>query len=146
MQGVKFHYATFASAVHGFGATAELRRVRREMAAQRKDGGAPLAYVGPRLPRHESLFWCKPLASWCFPFLGADVSIVRRSQRALIGTSQPVNSDADAASRIVPLQYSAYMTLPSLWAAGIFLLYGTIFRILAGFSWGRKLLLAYPGE
>ena len=41
--------------------------------------------------------------------------------------------------------YAAYFTLPSRWHVWLMYAFGAAFQTLAGYSWGRALLLRYPG-
>ena len=141
--GLAVNFGTFESAVLGFGSTAALRKLRAGVPPLRMPalGGLPR--------RHEGLFFEPRMGRWCYPFLGADASVVRRSQRAGIarGTllAEAPHSLTTAAMPALPTPYLCYMTLPSPIAAGLFLLYGSIFQALARWAWGRALLLAAPG-
>jgi hypothetical protein len=149
--GLAVHYATYESAVHGFGSADELRAIRRRYAAAQDAGGgatasSSLPLFGRRLARHDGLFFDARTGAYAFPFLGADASIVRRTQRTGVATgalaARPEPSAGVTAA--LPLQYAAYVTLPSAWVAALFLAYGTAFTLLARFSLGRRLLLAFP--
>ncbi len=78
------------------------------------------------------------LRSYAVPFPGADASIVRRTQRALVAAG----SAAAAGAPVV--DYAAYVTLPSRWAVLCMAVMGTVFGALASWRWGRALLLAWP--
>lgn len=154
--GVAAHYATFASAVHGFGSVRDLARVRQAYAAAHP-GTARLPSLGPRTPRHDGLWWEPRTDAWAYPFPGADASVVRRTQRSGLDCGALVAPDAAAAAVAggapaagpggpqLPVSYSAYFTLASTWGAGLFLGYGIVFATLARWGWGRRLLLAWPG-
>ena len=66
---------------------------------------------------------------WSLPFLGADPSVVRRTQRYR-------NDDL----KKHPIQYAAYFTLPSIIYVVMFLVFGLVFMLLASFQYGRNLL------
>ena len=155
--GAAGHFATFESAVHGFGSADELRGTRKRYAALHP-AAAVVPIVGRRLPRREGkfgpLFWARECGAWAIPFLGADASIVKRTQR--IGVAEGVlalpDSGAAAAATsssssapAVPIQFAAYSTFSSGWGAALFLLFGTVFQALARYGWGRSLLLRFPG-
>jgi hypothetical protein len=70
---------------------------------------------------------------WCLPFLGADKSVVYRSQRYLYENDKKR-----------PIQMNPYVQFPSLLATLGILLFGVVFGIFSMFSFGRKLLLKHP--
>lgn len=144
--GLAVHYATYESAVHGFGSADELRAIRKRFAAAHPEAAAALPIFGRRLARHGGLFFDARTGAYAFPFLGADASIVRRTQRTGVATGALAARPDPAAgvAAAVPLQYAAYVTLPSKWVAALFLAYGSVFQLLARFSLGRRLLLAFP--
>ena len=69
------------------------------------------------------------MKKWCIPFLGADPSVVRRSQRHSVDSRDKR-----------PLQYGAYVAMPSLLTILLFLFFGFFFALLCQFNKGRKLL------
>lgn len=62
---------------------------------------------------------------------GADAAIVRRTQAAIAAAGEPA------------VHFSARFSLPSAWAAALFVAYGGLMVALARFSWGRALLLRW---
>ena len=66
---------------------------------------------------------------WSLPFLGADPSVVRRTQRYRNDEQQKP-----------PVQYAAYFTMPSIIYVAMFLVFGLVFMLFASFQYGRKLL------
>ena len=76
-----------------------------------------------------SVFYGKEVEKWCLPFMGADPSVVRRTQRY---KHEELNEST--------LQYGAYFTMPSLIYVGLFMFFGFIFSMLASYEFGRKLL------
>ena len=66
---------------------------------------------------------------WCIPFLGADPSVVRRSQRHSVEVRNKK-----------PIQYGAYVTMPSLIVILLFMFCGFFFVLLCQFKMGRYLL------
>lgn len=150
--GLAVHYATYESAVHGFGSADELRGIRKAFAQAHPDT-ARLPLFGRPLRKRDGLFFEPRTGAYAFPFMGADASVVRRTMRTGVELgrlqARPDAADASSAGYSVvpplPFAYSAYMTLPSKWVAGMFLAYGAVFRALARFSLGRRLLLACPG-
>ena len=82
------------------------------------------------LPRFRgSIFYGKEVDKWSLPFLGADPSVVRRTQRYRNDELQKP-----------PIQYAAYFTMPSIIYVAMFLVFGFFFTLLASFQYGRKLL------
>ena len=119
--GFVAHFATFESAVLGFGNRHELKRYRRS--------GERPAYVGPKMPVKDGPFFEKRVGRYCFKFPGADASVVRNTQRTMAE----------------PVQYAAYFTVSSAFWAVAVMLVATVFGVLANFAAGRRLLLAFPG-
>ena len=73
--------------------------------------------------------YSKMMEKWCIPFLGADPSVVRRSQRHSVEVRDKK-----------PVQYGAYVAMPSLLAILLFLFFGVFFALLCQFKMGRNLL------
>lgn len=126
--GAAAHFGTWDSAVHGFGSRGELDKLRRNAGQS-----ARLPIVGPPLKKRNGSFFHKDLGKWCLPFMGADASVVRRTQR--------LNYEQ---RKISPIQFGAYFTISSFWALILFFIFGSIFQLLARYAFGRKLLLKYP--
>jgi hypothetical protein len=173
LQGVAAHYATYESAVHGFGSTADLARVRRqyrqehpEAAALPTYGGRPLACADSRNAA-RFLFWSPEARCWVMRFPGSDASVVKRTQRniaagvgavptAPAGAGAGATSAAAAATAAAggpapqsaaartPFSFHAFLLLPSTYAMLVLVLYGFVFALLARFAWGRQLLLRHP--
>ncbi|KAG1458696.1 hypothetical protein G6F46_002048 [Rhizopus delemar] len=134
--GMRGGYATYESAVHGFGSAELLREIRK--ASMLKKLGAP---VGSRLKFHKGVTKDKEYG-YHVPFVFADPSIVRLSQQIFL-TGYANTSDNNES--IPPtVQFTAYLLLPSLWAVVLYMFYGFIFSFLAGSHWGRQLLLKHP--
>eukprot|EP00123_Amoebidium_parasiticum_P011067 comp20492_c0_seq1/m.26162 comp20492_c0_seq1/g.26162 ORF comp20492_c0_seq1/g.26162 comp20492_c0_seq1/m.26162 type:complete len:451 (-) comp20492_c0_seq1:38-1390(-) len=133
--GLKGHYATFESAVHGFGNQAELSKIRKELAQREAaQGWLPrLPILGPKLRMTSGPVLQPQLQKWILPFPGADATVVRRTQRELYHSHQ-----------ITPTQFAAYMTIPSTFYVGVVMAVGIVFRCLASYKWGRQLLLKFP--
>ncbi|EDQ91000.1 uncharacterized protein MONBRDRAFT_18216 [Monosiga brevicollis MX1] len=127
-KGCAVHYATYESAVHGFGSAEELRALRKRMPK------VNVPVVGPRGPKSSLPRFDQRVNAYALPFPGSDASIVRRSQRYLAQTESPVS----------PVQYSAFFTISQLLWTSIFVACGTVFGLLASFEWGRSFLLKYP--
>lgn len=145
------HYATFQSAVLGFGSVAALKRTRREFEA-RYPHLARIPLPGPAPPRRGAYFWSG--THWCLPFIGSDASVVRRSQRALHGERLLAAAAAGEgaggaalplAGLPLPVHYEAFFTVASTWNLFLTVLFGGALSLLAPFEWGRRLLLGAPG-
>ena len=125
--GACLHFGTYESAVYGLGDINSLRKVRQALGHQR------LPLVGPKLKSDGSLHYHSTLHKYCIPFLGADVSVVKRTQRYI---HEKLNEP--------PIQYSMYSCISSLYQVFLLFLFGSIFKLLAITSWGRSLLLKHP--
>lgn len=131
-KGLKAHYTTFECAVHGVGDAASLKEIRKKIDAKYKPGR--LEHVGPKLQRNTGSYFDKRVDKYAIPFMGADASVVRQSQRAL-----SLNTGAS----VFP-QYAAYACLNSFYWVATAGFYGTIFQTLSSFEMGRSLLLSCP--
>ena len=131
--GVKAHYGTWESAVHGFSTSEELRKIRKEY-AEKFPTKFPL--YGRKFTL-KNLFWSNDADSGSYSavFPASDASIVKRSQR-----NNYLRND-----KYIPTVYSAYFTLGKSYF-NIFMIsvFGLMFQTLASFSFGRWLLLKYP--
>jgi short subunit dehydrogenase-like uncharacterized protein len=129
--GVAGHFTTFESAVYGIASASALRALRREAARARPE--VRVESLGPSLPKPSSLpFWCAREGRYAMVFPGSDASVVRRSQAA-------------RAAKRPPIHFGAFFTVPSAWNAALFVAFGGVVQTLAAWSWGRRLLLAFPG-
>ncbi|KAI8342665.1 saccharopine dehydrogenase [Chlamydoabsidia padenii] len=127
--GLRGGYATYESAVHGFGSVELLREIRK--ASELPPLPRP---SGPKLGFHKRLSYDKQLG-YHVPFVFADPSIVRLSQQLFLSSH---------ASPPPTVQFAAYCLLPSLWIGVLYFIYGAIFSFMASSPWGRQLLLRYP--
>jgi short subunit dehydrogenase-like uncharacterized protein len=131
------HYATLESAVAGIGSVRELRRVRSAYDAKHPDSRVPR--FGPSLGKRDGPHWASAVRSFALPFIGADASVVRRTQRSLIAAGV-----AGPAAEQLPVQFSAYVTFKSAaWLAAASLM-GGLMSWLCKFTTGRALVLAAP--
>ncbi|KAF9993943.1 hypothetical protein BGZ65_010469 [Modicella reniformis] len=130
--GVAVHYATYETAVHGFGSAAMLRQLRRT--ANRPQ----IPKVGPVLQVNPKPHWVHKVAAYTVPFFFADPSVIRLSQQLVL-------QDKDLQSvRFPPVQFSAYICIPSFKILATTIFASTMFGLLAKYEWGRKLLLKHP--
>ena len=125
--GAILHYGTYESAVWGITHMNELRGLRQKLFPTR------LPKMVPVLKPRGSVFKSDVLNKWCIPFLGADRSVMLRSQRILYETEKKR-----------PCQVQTYVGLPSLISTIGLILIGALFWVLCKFSFGRQLLLKHP--
>ena len=59
--------------------------------------------------------------------------MVKRTQAALAARKEP------------PVSYAAYLTVRTYWNVLLMYFLGAVVQLLCARSWGRKLLLRYPG-
>lgn len=130
-QGARGHFPTWESAVHGIASAEELSKVRRQAkTALHREKEPPM--LGMKPPRHTGPHYEKRLGAYTLPFIGADASVLRRTMWSLAAEGRPVTKCA------------VYLTIPNLYYLVLFLLFGTLFKLLALRRWGRRLLLMYP--
>lgn len=123
--------------VHGFGSVELLREIRKV------SNLAPLPRTGPKLAFHKRLTYDRELQMYHVPFQFADPSVVRLSQQLfLTGYGEPPKKTTEPMPPTI--QFAAYVLLPSLWIAFLYLIYGFIFSFLAASPWGRNMLLRNP--
>ncbi|UZJ54455.1 hypothetical protein CBS101457_003775 [Exobasidium rhododendri] len=150
------HYATYASAVHGFSPPGRksLSVTRRQLYSslpkvaplakgkglslgfpKRKKTQAP-TFLCVDADQNRTLvdadFFHRPLLQ---PFFFADPAVVRLSQ-ALIAEEEGTN--------FRPIQFAAWISIPSLRVLFLLALYFSVFSLLSKYSTGRKLLLRHP--
>lgn len=144
--GIAGHYATFASAVLGFGSVAALRSVRRSYAAAHPGLLESVCAWGAPLPRRGTVSWVPSEGRFALPFPGSDASVVKRTQRSLVaaGAARAGKGSGALDDAPPPIAYGAYFTLPSRWAVAMAMLVGGVMQTLAQWQWGRALLLRYP--
>eukprot|EP01041_Mallomonas_annulata_P001657 gene1657-3206_t len=131
-EGIGGHYTTYECAVHGIGDIQSLRKVRS--AVEEKYTPPKLKNNGIHLKKNTGFYFENRIKKYAFPFMGADASVVRSSQRAL----------AMRTGETTWPQYGAYATVDSWGWMTLTSLYGAVFKTLSGFSLGRSLLLQYP--
>lgn len=143
-RGAHGHFTTWQSAVEGFGDVSTLRRVR---AKQRRVREADPNYTKvPRRkshPKHKLPYREKRVGgAWALPFPGSDASVCRRSLDSMF--QQQVQEPDSAANPVSPPTVSFHFTIQStLWVV-VVVIAGLVLQVLAGFAWGRRLLLRYP--
>ncbi|XP_064014757.1 saccharopine dehydrogenase-like oxidoreductase [Pogoniulus pusillus] len=126
-EGACIHDGTWKSAVYGLADQDNLRKLRKKI------GYTPVPVVGTKLRRRGLVFYSPEFKEYCIPFMGSDVSVVKRSQRYLHTDLQET-----------PVQYGAYVTIGGVGSVIKLMLAGILFILLVKFSFGRKLLTKYP--
>ncbi|MEE6475468.1 hypothetical protein FKM82_010757 [Ascaphus truei] len=126
-EGTCIHDGTWQSAVHGIADQDNLKKLRKQLALK------PLPVVGARLKRRGSVFYSNELKEYAIPFLGADASVVKRTQRYLHETLHES-----------PVQYSAYVAVGGITSVIKLMFAGLLFLLFTKFSCGRNLLIKYP--
>eukprot|EP01135_Chromosphaera_perkinsii_P009716 Nk52_evm1s1851 gene=Nk52_evmTU1s1851 len=121
------HYATWEAAVNGFKAVEDLKKIRKKI------NRPQLPITGPKLKKRGNISLSKELNCYLLPFMGADNSVIKRSQ----------DSNYHSLS-VSPVQFAAYTTVQTNWGLFLFVLMGTLFQFLSQFEFGKNLLLKYP--
>ncbi|XP_006871330.1 PREDICTED: saccharopine dehydrogenase-like oxidoreductase [Chrysochloris asiatica] len=126
-EGLCIHETTWTSAVYGFGDQYNLKKLRNESKLK------PIPYVGPKLKRRWPISYCRELSKYAIPFLGADVSVVKRTQRYVHETLEDS-----------PVQYAAYITVGGITSVFKLMFAGLFFLFFVRFGIGRQLLIRFP--
>ncbi|KAF8926990.1 sccpdhb protein [Dissophora ornata] len=130
--GVAGHFATYESAVRGFGSAALLRQLRRT--ANRPQ----IPKVGPTLQVNPKPHWVHKVAAYTVPFFFADPSVVRLSQQLVLQ-----DKDLQLAPT-PPVQFAAYVCIPNFMVLAKMIFASSVFGFLTRYEFGRKLLLKHP--
>ncbi|XP_073528932.1 saccharopine dehydrogenase-like oxidoreductase [Phyllobates terribilis] len=126
-EGTCIHDGTWQSAIHGATDQANLKNFRKKLALK------PLPVIGKKLKRRGAVFYSNEVQQYSIPFLGADASVVRRTQRYLYENLQET-----------PVQYAAYVAVGGIVSLIKLMFAGFFFLLFTKFSFSRKLLLKYP--
>ncbi|KAJ3317530.1 hypothetical protein HDU76_001146 [Blyttiomyces sp. JEL0837] len=136
--GFRANFATYESAVMGIANANELRKLRKLVSRP------ALNTIGKKLQVKNGARYDKFVHSWVVPFLGADASVVRMGQQ--LSEALRLNSHyARAVHSIHPVQFAAYMKSQSLFYVAGMILFGSFMTFFSKYSWGRYLLLKFPG-
>ncbi|XP_053699474.1 saccharopine dehydrogenase-like oxidoreductase [Sabethes cyaneus] len=120
------HYGTWASAVHAIANMKEVGAIRKELFKTK------VPEPEPKLKERSTIHKSSG-NKWSLPFLGADRSCVRRTQRFLYETENKR-----------PLQMKAYISFGNLIEVIAVTFVGAIFWLLVKTTFGQNLLLNYP--
>jgi len=123
---VKANYGTYLTIVHSLRTVSELKAQQKAIFREKMD------YIGPRVPRRNP-GWCKDVNSHIFPFLGADISVMKRTQY--------FESKVHGAT---PIQLGAYVKMGGWLQIIGMMLFGLIMGVLSKFSWGVSFLENHP--
>lgn len=126
-EGGCIHDGTWQSAIYGFADSGKLRSLRK------KFGHKPLPVVGSKIKRRSALFYSDEVQQYAVPFMGADPSVVKRTQRFLLEEHQET-----------PVQYGAYVGVGGVANIVKMIFAGMMFWFLVKFSFGQNLLIKYP--
>uniref|UniRef100_A0A1B8XX15 Saccharopine dehydrogenase-like oxidoreductase n=1 Tax=Xenopus tropicalis TaxID=8364 RepID=A0A1B8XX15_XENTR len=126
-KGTCIHDGTWQSAIHGIADQGNLRKLRKQLAYK------PLPVVGKKIKRRGTVCYSNELKEYAIPFLGADASVVKRTQRYLYENLQES-----------PVQYAAYVSVGGLTSVIKLMFAGLLFLLFTKFSCGRKLLIKFP--
>ncbi|XP_036405652.1 saccharopine dehydrogenase-like oxidoreductase [Megalops cyprinoides] len=126
-EGGCIHDGTWQSAIYGFADSDKLRSLRK------KFGHKPLPIVGAKIKRRSALFFSKEIDQYAVPFMGADPSVVKRTQRFL-------HEEYEES----PVQYGAYAGVGGISSVVKLLFAGMLFWFMVKFSFGRSLLTKFP--
>ncbi|XP_028161279.1 lipid droplet localized protein-like [Ostrinia furnacalis] len=119
------NYGTWESLVYGLAHYDELGSLRKKLYPTSMPSFKP-KLQNKVLPHKEG-------GHWCIPFLGADNSIVYRTQRTLYETENKR-----------PAQFRAYLKFPNLLYVAMLYVFGTIIMLLSKWQFTRQWLLDYP--
>lgn len=122
----KANFGTYLTIIHSIQSRNNVKGQQKAIYKQQ------IPYVGPRL-RVRNPGFSNSENKWYIPFLGADPSVVKRTQYY----------ESTVHDR-TPVQYFAYITMPSLLHVISMMLFGLILMVFTKFSYGVKLLEKYP--
>ena len=122
--------------MHGFGSAELLREIRSASTLEKLPRPE-----GKKLTFHKGVTKDRELG-YHVPFVFADPSVVRLSQQIFL--TGLAKTEKEKSNVPPPIQFSAYLLIPSLWGVILYTLYGFVFSFLASSPWGRNLLLGHP--
>ncbi|KAF5285427.1 hypothetical protein FQA39_LY16681 [Lamprigera yunnana] len=125
--GAYGNYGTWESLIYSLLHANELRELRRKLFPKRLPRFTPVLHPRSRVHKNDQT------NSWCVPFLGADRSVITRTQRYLYEDK-----------KLRPVQVQVYLGIKSFFSLLLFFVYGSILSCLVKYEFGRKLLLKYP--
>ncbi|KAJ8356629.1 hypothetical protein SKAU_G00194230, partial [Synaphobranchus kaupii] len=126
-EGGCIHDGTWQSAIYGFADSDKLRALRK------KTGYKSMPVVGEKIKRRSTLFFSKEIEQYAVPFMGADHSVVKRTQHFLHTEYQES-----------PVQYGAHVGVGGISSLVKLLFAGILFWFMVKFAFGRKMLIKFP--
>eukprot|EP00112_Aurelia_sp_Birch-Aquarium-sp1_P013534 Seg2875.2 transcript_id=Seg2875.2/GoldUCD/mRNA.D3Y31 product="Saccharopine dehydrogenase-like oxidoreductase" protein_id=Seg2875.2/GoldUCD/D3Y31 len=124
---MKGNFGTYESIIHGLLSSGNLKDIRKRLMPEK------MKYAGPKLQKRGTVFHSKQENQWSLLFMGADPSVVRRTQY-----------HEQQKSGQSPIQYGAYFCMKNLLELIGLFIFGLFLGILAPFKCGRYLLKKYP--
>ncbi|NXX89981.1 SCPDL oxidoreductase, partial [Centropus bengalensis] len=112
-EGACIHDGTWKSAIYGLADQDNLRKLRKKI------GYVPVPVVGAKLKRRGLVFYNQEFKEYSIPFMGSDVSVVKRSQRYL-----------HTELKETPVQYGAYVNIGGLGSVIKLMFAGILFLLL----------------
>lgn len=148
--GYTAHSTTYECAVHGMTDTTSLKALRKQI--EETLHPPKIEHMGPKLERRSGFFFEERLRKHCLPFMGADASVVRLTQRihamtrGLLLWPQIAIYAAGWNSRLHLLYMIISLLIVGDWSARLTTtLCGAVVNGLAMLPFGKDLLLSYPG-
>lgn len=124
-KGMTGNFGTYSSLVNSISNASSLRSARKSQASRR------IPVCGPKV-QLKHIHYDKVEGSYALAFFGADVSVVRRSQKFYYEQRNEV-----------PAQFAMYFCTDFFRMVCI-ILFMLMLKIMTSFSWGTKLLLKHP--
>lgn len=131
-EGLSAHYTAFESAVRNVGDSSKVKKLRKEI--KQKYNIPATIEIGPKLKKRSKYYFNKQLKKYVLPFSGADSSVVRSSHRGI----------SMLEGQVVWPQYHGYVAISSIYNVAATAFYKSVCSSLAGFSFGRSLLIQFP--
>ncbi|EHA97958.1 Putative saccharopine dehydrogenase [Heterocephalus glaber] len=126
-EGLCIHDGTWKSAIYGFASQSSLRKVRNSSNLK------PVLFIGPKLKKRWLVSYCRELSTYSIPFMGADRSVVKRTQRYLHEMLEES-----------PVQYAPYLAVGGITSVIKLLFAGLFFLFFVKLGIGRQLLIKFP--
>uniref|UniRef100_A0A8C5MK92 Saccharopine dehydrogenase-like oxidoreductase n=1 Tax=Leptobrachium leishanense TaxID=445787 RepID=A0A8C5MK92_9ANUR len=124
-KGIGINRTAWQAAIHGLQFKHHLKKLRKQTSLE------PIPFMDKTVKRN--VHYCKEYNYVAIPFIGADASVVRRTQRYLYEHHQKT-----------PVHYVSYSVVSGFVSALLLLFAGFLITLLAKIKCGRRLLLKYP--
>ena len=129
--GMAANTGTWESLVHGLSSSGTLQSIRKQL--KQKYSDTQPKRIG-RASKPKMFYYDNKVHKWSLLFPGADASIVRNTQQQLTKLGD---------NNVQPY-FAISFTVPSLFYAVLFALFGTLLKLMVSFKLGKSLLLKYP--